>query len=147
MPEITRTATATWSGDLRSGTGRASTPSGALREAAVTYLSRFESGEGSNPEELIAAAHAACFSMALAARLSREGTPPERIETRATLTLQVGEAGPKITRVHLETQAKVPGVTEAKFRELAEAAKDGCPVSQLLKPGLEALTLDAQLVP
>jgi len=146
MPEITRTATATWTGDLRTGTGRASTPSGALREAVITYPSRFESGEGSNPEELIAAAHAACFSMALAGRLAREGTPPERIETRATVTLQVGEGGPRITRVHLETEARVPGTDETKFRELAEGAKEGCPVSQLLKPGLESLTLDARLV-
>jgi osmotically inducible protein OsmC len=146
MPEITRTASATWTGDLRSGVGRATTPSGVLRESSVTYLSRFESGEGTNPEELIAAAHAACFSMALAGRLTREGAAPERIETKATLTLDVGEAGARITRVHLETRATVPGVDEAKFQELAEAAKDGCPVSRLLKPGLESLTLDAQLV-
>lgn len=146
MPELTRTATATWTGDLRTGRGTATTASGALRDAVVTYPSRFESGEGSNPEELIAAAHAACFSMALAARLAREGAPPERIDTRATVTLQVGEGGPRITRVHLETQARVPGVDEAKFREVAEGAKEGCPVSQLLKPGLESLTLDARLL-
>ncbi len=146
MPELSRTASATWLGDLRTGTGRASTGSGALREAVVTYPSRFESGEGSNPEELLAAAHAACFSMALAARLSREGATPERIDTKATVTLHVGEAGPRITRVHLETQARVTGVDEGKFREVAEAAKEGCPVSQLLKPGLESLTLDARLV-
>lgn len=146
MPELSRTATSTWTGDLRTGTGRATTPSGALREALVTYPSRFESGEGTNPEELLAAAHAACFSMALAARLSREGATPERIDTKATVTLQVGEAGPRITRVHLETQAKVSGVDEAKFREVAEGAKQGCPVSQLLLPGLESLTLDARLV-
>lgn len=147
MPEITRTASATWAGDLRTGRGHASTPSGALRDTPVTYVSRFESGEGSNPEELIAAAHAACFSMALAGRLTREGTPPERIETRATLTLQLGESGARITRVHLETRARVPGIDEARFRELAEGAKEGCPVSQLLQPGLQALTLDAQLAP
>lgn len=146
MPELSRTASATWLGDLRTGTGRASTGSGALREAVVTYPSRFESGEGSNPEELLAAAHAACFSMALAARLSREGATPERIDTKATVTLHVGETGPRITRVHLETQARVTGVDEAKFREVAEAAKEGCPISQLLKPGLESLTLDARLV-
>jgi O-succinylbenzoic acid--CoA ligase len=146
MAEITRTASASWTGDLRTGTGRASTQSGALQDAVVTYPSRFESGQGSNPEELIAAAHAACFSMALAGRLTREGTPPERVETRATVTLQTGEAGARITRVHLQTRAKVPGLDPAKFREVAEAAKDGCPVSQLLKPGLESLTLDAELV-
>jgi O-succinylbenzoic acid--CoA ligase len=146
MAEITRTASATWTGDLRTGTGHASTQSGVLKDAVVTYPSRFESGQGSNPEELIAAAHAACFSMALAARLSREGTPPERVETRATVTLQTGEAGAKITQVHLQTRAKVPGVDPAKFREAAEGAKEGCPVSQLLKPGLESLTLDAELV-
>ncbi|MER3455422.1 MAG: OsmC family peroxiredoxin [candidate division GAL15 bacterium] len=147
MPEITRTASATWTGDLRTGTGWVSTPSGVLRETLVTFPSRFESAPGSNPEELIAAAHATCFSMALAGRLSREGNPPERIETRATLTLQMGEAGARITRIHLQTQARVPGIDEAKFLELAEAAKDGCPVSQLLKPGLEALTLEARLLP
>lgn len=147
MPEITRTATVTWTGDLRTGRGQASTPSGALRDTPVTYVSRFESAEGSNPEELIAAAHAACFSMALAGRLTREGSPPERIETRATLTLQLGESGARITRIHLETRARVPGIDEARFREVAEGAKEGCPVSQLLKPGLEALTLDAALVP
>lgn len=146
MAEITRTASASWTGDLRSGAGRASTESGVLREAVITYPSRFESGQGSNPEELIAAAHAACFSMALAARLTREGTPPERVETRATVTLQTGEAGAKITRVHLQTRAKVPGLDPAKFREAAEGAKEGCPVSQLLKPGLESLTLEAELV-
>ncbi len=147
MAEIVRTAQATWTGDLRAGSGHATAPSGALKELPVTYASRFESGPGTNPEELIAAAHAACFSMALAARLSREGFAPERIQTQAEVTLQLGEGGARITRVHLRTEARVPGADEAKFHELAQAAKDGCPVSQLLAPGLQSLTLEARLVP
>ncbi|MCS7172892.1 MAG: OsmC family protein [Armatimonadetes bacterium] len=147
MPEIVRSATATWTGDLRSGVGRASTQSGALREITITFPSRFEQGEGSNPEELIAAAHAACFSMALSARLSQRGAPPQEIRTKATLSLQTGEGGPRIRRIHLETEARVPGIDEATFRQAAEEAKEGCPVSTLLKPGLEELTLDARLVP
>lgn len=147
MAEIVRTATATWAGDLRSGTGRASTSSGALQEAPITFPSRFEQAPGSNPEELIAAAHAACFSMALSAELTRRGSPPQEIRTKATLTLETGEAGPRITRVHLETEGRVPGVDEGTFREAAEQAKENCPVSKLLKPGLQSLTLDARLVP
>jgi len=147
MPEIVRTATVTWTGDLRGGLGKASTQSGALREVSITFPSRFEQGEGSNPEELIAAAHAACFSMALSGRLAQRGLPPQEIRTRAAVTLQTGEGGPRITKVHLETEARVPGADEATFRQAAEEAKEGCPVSALLKPGLQALTLDARLLP
>jgi osmotically inducible protein OsmC len=146
MAEIVRTATASWRGDLRSGKGSVSTASGAVKEIAVTYPSRFESGADSNPEELIAAAHATCFSMALAARLAREGMSPEEIRTRAAVTLSKTETGFAITRVHLETEAHVPGADEAKFRAAAEGAKEGCPVSVLLRPGLQSMTLDARLV-
>lgn len=146
MPDILRHATASWAGDLRSGIGKASTESGALQDATITFPSRFEDGTGSNPEELIAAAHAACFSMALSAGLSQQGTPPEEIKTKATLTLRKDESGFKITGIHLETEGKVPGIDEAAFKEAAEGAKENCPVSVLLKPGLESLTLAARLI-
>jgi osmotically inducible protein OsmC len=112
----------------------------------VTYPSRFESGAESNPEELIAAAHATCFSMALASRLAREGAAPEEIKTRAALTLSKTETGFAITKVQLETEVRAAGATEEKFRAAAEGAKEGCPVSVLLRPGLQSLTLDARLV-
>jgi len=146
MADIERHASASWSGDLRTGTGKASTESGVLHDATITYPSRFEQATGSNPEELIAAAHAACFSMALSGVLSGQGTPPQEIRTKGTLTLHKGESGFKITRIHLETEGRVLGVDEATFRAAAEKAKETCPVSTLLKPGLEAITLDARLV-
>lgn len=148
MPDILRHGTATWRGDLMSGTGTASSESGALRDAKVSFTSRFEAPvTGSNPEELIAAAHAACFSMALSGVLAREGHVPEEIHTEATLTLTKGTAGFKIVKVHLETRGKAPGMDEAAFKKAAESAKETCPVSVLLKPGLQELTLDAHLAP
>ena len=146
MPDLLRHATGTWAGDLTSGTGTASTESGALTNARVTFPSRFENAGGSNPEELLAAAHASCFSMALSAGLSRQGHPPTQIRTKATLTLNKGEKGFKITKIHLDTEGEVPGIDEATFKRAAEDAKAGCPVSVLLTPGLEAVTLDAKLV-
>src|SRR3972149_1270365 len=136
MADILRHASATWAGDLQSGTGTASTESGALREARVSFPSRFEEPiTGSNPEELIAGAHAACFSMALAAPLGRQGHKPKEIRTRATITLRKGEDGFKITGMHLATEGNVPGIDEATFKQAAEMAKETCPVSALLKPG------------
>jgi osmotically inducible protein OsmC len=146
MPDLLRYATGSWAGDLMSGTGKASTPSGALQDATITFPSRFEDAAGSNPEELIAAAHAACFSMALSAGLGREGHTPKEIRTKATLTLRKDESGFKITKIHLETEGQVPGIDQATFKQAAEGAKENCPVSVLLKPGLEELTLDARLV-
>ena len=146
MPDLLRHAEATWSGDLRSGSGTASTESGALRDVKMAFASRFESESGSNPEELLAAAHAACFSMALSATLGRSGHTPKEIRTKATVTLNKGASGFKITAIHLETEGEVPGIDEATFKEAAETAKNTCPVSALLKPGLENLTLDAKLV-
>lgn len=146
MADIVRTAAATWRGDLRDGSGLASTQSGALKDVKVTFPSRFERGEESNPEELIAAAHATCFSMALAGRLARAGMSPEEIRTRAAVTLSKTDTGFAITKVHLETEARVAGADEEKFRVAAEGAKEGCPVSILLRPGLQSLTLDARLV-
>ncbi|MFL5804784.1 MAG: OsmC family protein [Roseiflexaceae bacterium] len=147
MPDILRHASGTWAGDLQSGTGSASTESGALRDAKISFTSRFEGPvSGSNPEELIAAAHAACFSMALSGTLGRGGHTPKEIRTKATLTLNKGEAGFKITGIHLETEGEVPGIDEATFKQAAETAKETCPVSALLKPGLQTLTVDAKLV-
>src|SRR5512145_674985 len=145
MADIQRQATATWTGDVRNGKGTASTTSSALRDVPITFPSRFETGTGSNPEELIAAAHAACFSMQLSANLSTLGHPPQEIRTSATLTLRKDESGIKITKIHLETAGKVTGIDAETFNTAAQKAKESCPVSALLKPGLEELTLDARL--
>lgn len=147
MPDILRHGTGTWRGDLMSGSGTASSESGALRDAKISFTTRFqEPVTGSNPEELIAAAHAACFSMALSGVLSQQGHAPEEIRTKATLTLTKGTSGFKITGIHLETDGEVPGMDEAGFKQAAETAKETCPVSVLLKPGLEDLTVEAKLV-
>ncbi len=143
--DITRSATATWTGDVRSGGGTASTQSGALKDVKITWSSRFESQPGSNPEELIAAAHAACFSMALSSRLTQRKTPPREIHTKATLTMKRDDAGVKITKIHLDTQGSVPGIDEATFKAEAMEAKATCPISVLLAPGLEEITLNASL--
>ncbi len=145
MAEFQRSATSTWRGDLKGGSGVASTESGALTDTAITYVSRFENAGGSNPEELIAAAHAACYSMYLSAILSGAGHVPDAITTRAAVTLVSGEGGPKITKVHLVTEGSVPGIDQATFQKFADDAKAGCPVSKLLAPGLEAMTLEAKL--
>lgn len=146
MTDLLRTATGTWAGDLRTGHGSASTESGALKEARMSFDTRFDTTPGSNPEELLAAAHAACFSMALSGALGRMGHTPTEIRTQATLTLHKGTQGFKITKIHLSTEGKVPGIDQAKFQEAAEGAKSNCPVSVLLKPGLEEISLDAKLV-
>src|SRR5512147_1809128 len=125
MADIIRTATATWKGDLRSGVGTTSTTSGALKDTKITFSTRFENAPGANPEELIAAAEAACFSMALSANLGREGFTPIAINTKATLTMAT-EGGFKIVGIHLDTDADVPGIDAAKFQEVAEKTKDGC---------------------
>lgn len=140
MAGIERTATGQWQGDLRSGTGRMSAPSGVLQDAPFTFATRFENAKGTNPEELIAAAHAGCYSMAFANYLSQQGHVPEQIETRATITLDSG----KLTRMHLETRGRVPGLDAETFKRLADEAEKRCPVSNLLRSGLE-ISLDAQL--
>ncbi len=145
MANIVRTATASWKGDLRSGVGKTSTPSGALHDTRITFSTRFENEPGANPEELIAAAEAACFSMALSADLGRAGFTPTAINTTATLTMAT-DGGFRIVGIHLDTEATVPGLNAAKFQEVAAKTKDGCPVSTLLKPGLQSLTLSAKLV-
>ncbi|HNP70975.1 MAG TPA: OsmC family peroxiredoxin [Kouleothrix sp.] len=146
MAEFNRYATSTWRGDLKGGAGTVSSESGALRDVKLTFVSRFENGGGSNPEELIAAAHAGCFSMALANGLSGDGHVPEYVTTRATVKLRMGEGGPKIAAIHLATEGKVPGIDAAAFQAAAEKTKQTCPVSRLLLPGLEDVTLEARLV-
>lgn len=139
----TRHSNAVWKGGLKNGSGQISVGKGVF-EGSYSFPSRFEDGSGTNPEELIAAAHAACLSMALAAGLERGGTPAERVATRASVTLEkVGDAF-RITKMRLEVRGKVPGLTAAAFQEAAGKAKEGCPVSNLMK-GNVALEMDAQL--
>ena len=138
MAEFKRTAQAIWNGDSRSGNGRISSGSGVLKDVPYTYATRFGDTPGTNPEELIAAAHAACFSMAFAGDLRRGGYQPQRIETRATCSISRREQGGfRITRMRLETRAQVPGIDEATFLRIAQEAKDGCPVSNALRGGVE----------
>lgn len=145
MAEFHRHANSTWKGDLRSGAGVVSTESGALTDTKVAFVSRFENAGGSNPEELIAAAHAACFSMALANGLSGAGHVPDSVSTAATVTLSMGAGGPKVTKIHLATEGVVPGIDQVAFQRFAEETKQGCPISKLLLPGLEEMTLEATL--
>jgi len=128
-----RTASAVWTGGLKDGQGKISTESGVLADAQYSFGTRFENGKGTNPEELIAAAHAGCFSMALSAEIGNAGKTPEKIETEAAVTLLKTEAGFTVTAVHLKVKAKVPGWDPASFKTTAEAAKNGCPISRLLK--------------
>lgn len=131
-----------WSGTLKEGSGTMTAPSGVFKDARYTWAQRFADDPGTNPEELVAAAHAGCFSMAFSGRLTTAGFPPERINTTATVTLEKTDAGMTITRVHLSTRARVPGIQEAAFAEQAEAARATCPISRLLKADI---TLDAAL--
>jgi len=138
-----RTAKAVWEGSLQEGKGTMRLGSGA-GEGGYSFSSRFEEGKGSNPEELIGAAHAGCFSMALAAGLGRAGYPPKRVQTEARVHLVKADDGFKISRIELQTEAEVPRIDEKTFQEQAEAAKKGCPVSKALA-GTEIL-LNAKLV-
>ena len=144
--DIERTAEAVWRGDLRAGDGSVSTQTKVLQNTPYSFKTRFENDQhGTNPEELIAAAHAGCFSMAFSKMLADAGHPPREIRTLARLTLSRGDAGFKISKIHLETTGRVDGLDEAAFQKTAEKAKEGCPVSQLLKPGLQELTMRATL--
>jgi len=136
-------ASATWNGDLKNGNGTMKMDSGSY-EGAYSFASRFEDGEGTNPEELIGAAHAGCFSMALSLELSEAGYDPESIDTRAEVTLEVTDGGPAITGIKLITKGKVPGIDNDAFQQFAEGAKKGCPVSKALA-GTD-ITLDATLL-
>ena len=138
-----RKASAIWRGGLKDGKGALTAPSGVLKNTAYSFRTRFENEPGTNPEELIAAAHAGCFSMALSAQLGNAGMAPEQIETTASVTMEPVEGKPTITKIHLVCRAKVPGADAAKFTEAAEAAKTGCPVSRVLKAA--SITLDAKL--
>ncbi|GAA6732567.1 MULTISPECIES: OsmC family protein [unclassified Thermus] len=139
-----RKASAVWEGGLRQGKGIMRLQSQAF-EGPYSFPSRFEEGEGTNPEELIAAAHAGCFSMALAASLEREGFTPKRVSTEARVHLEMVEGRPTLTRIELLTEAEVPGISPEKFQEIAQAAKEGCPVSRALA-GVKEITLQAKLV-
>ena len=138
-----RTASAVWHGSLKEGHGTISTQSTTLKDTQYSFKSRFEEGVGTNPEELIAAAHAGCFTMALSAQLTSDNHPPTTLETTAAVTLETTDAGPTVTKIHLTTRAEVPGIEVDKFNELAKKAKEGCPISRLFKA---EITLDAQLV-
>ncbi len=144
---ITRTADVSWSGDLVGGSGTINyVSSGAFSRLPVTWASRTEDHNGrTSPEELIAAAHAACFSMAFSSRLGKNGTPPEQLDVRVTITFDKGDAGWKIARSDIQARGRVPGIDAATFAGLAEDAKDNCPVSVALKGNVE-LVVDAQLV-
>jgi len=137
-----RKASAVWQGGLKDGKGTISTDSGVLSETQYSFSTRFEEGAGTNPEELIAAAHAGCFSMALSGQLGQAGLTAESIRTTATVRLEKTEAGFAITSVHLEVTAKVPGADEQAFQTAANNAKAGCPVSKVLNA---EITMDASL--
>jgi osmotically inducible protein OsmC len=136
-----RSAKAVWSGDLKTGKGLISTETGVLKDTQYSFVSRFESGIGTNPEELIAAAHAGCFSMALSAELGGAGIKPERIETSAAVTLEKAAQGFAITQVHLDVTVTSPGSDRAALEAAAARAKAGCPVSKVLNA---TITMDAK---
>jgi osmotically inducible protein OsmC len=137
-----RKGSAVWSGGLKDGKGRISTASGVLEDTQYSFSTRFEEGKGTNPEELIAAAHAGCFSMALSGQLGKAGLTAERIATTASVSLEKSDAGFSITAVHLEVRAKVPDADESAFDKAAADAKAGCPVSRVLNA---EITMDAKL--
>ena len=138
-----RNASAHWAGNLKEGKGTVSTESGVLKDTQYSFSTRFENGAGTNPEELIAAAHAGCFSMALSGQLAAASLTADSIDTTATLTFEKIEAGFTVTEIHLDLKAKVPGATQAAFETAANNAKTGCPISRLLNT---KITLTAQLV-
>jgi lipoyl-dependent peroxiredoxin len=140
---MVRKASAVWKGTLKEGKGAISTDSGVLTNTQYSFATRFENGVGTNPEELIAAAHAGCFTMALSAQLSGAGFTPESLETSAAVTMDKLDAGWTITKVHLDVTARVPGADQAAFDTAAANAKAGCPVSRLLKA---EITMTAKLI-
>jgi osmotically inducible protein OsmC len=139
-----RTASAIWSGDLKNGHGALATHSGILKDTPYRFATRFEGTQGTNPEELIAAAHAGCFTMALTASLGKAGFIPKRLATQATVTLELVGANFTITSVHLENEAWVPGISAEQFTTIAADAKASCPVSRLLRA---EISLTAKLEP
>ena len=137
-----RSAQAQWQGDLKTGAGTISTASGTLAKTPYSFHSRFEQGKGTNPEELLAAAHAGCFTMAVSSQLTQAGLKAERLETNCTITLEQKDGSFAITESHLELKAKIPGATQEVFDKATQAAKTGCPVSKLYNT---KITLDAHL--
>ena len=137
-----RKAAAVWQGGLKDGKGTISTDSGVLANTQYSFSTRFEDGKGTNPEELIAAAHAGCFSMALSGQLGNAGLTADAINTTAAVTLEKTDAGFTVTKVHLSVSARVPGASEEAFETAANNAKAGCPISRLLKADI---TMDAKL--
>ncbi|MFO1486924.1 MAG: OsmC family protein [Verrucomicrobiota bacterium] len=137
-----RKASAVWHGDLKTGKGSISTDSGVLKETQYSFGTRFENGIGTNPEELIGAAHAGCFSMAFSAELGKAGFTPQSIHTTATVTLDKTDQGFSVTESHLDVTVKVPGADRAKVLEIANAAKAGCPISRVLNA---RITMDAKV--
>jgi len=135
-----RKASAVWKGSLKEGKGTISTDSGVLSSTPYSFSTRFEDGKGTNPEELIAAAHAGCFTMALSAQLGNAGITPESLETTASVTLEKLEAGFTISKIHLDVAARIPGNDKAAFEKAAADAKAGCPVSRLLKAEITLTT-------
>jgi lipoyl-dependent peroxiredoxin len=139
-----RTASAIWSGDLKSGHGALATHSGVLKDTPYSFATRFENGQGTNPEELIAAAHAGCFTMALSASLGKAGFTPKRLATQATVALELVGGNWSIPSVHLENEAWVPGISPEQFAQIAADAKANCPISRLLRA---EISLHAKLEP
>ena len=137
-----RTASAHWSGGLKDGKGSLSSASGVLKNTPYSFSTRFESQPGTNPEELIAAAHAGCFTMALSAQLGNAGLTAQAIDTTATVTLEKTDAGFTVTSSHLQVTAKIPGADKGKFDQAAKNAEEGCPISRLLKA---RITMEAKL--
>ena len=137
-----RSAIAHWSGGLKDGKGAITSASGVLKNTPYSFSTRFEGQPGTNPEELIAAAHAGCFTMALSAQLGSAGMTAQAIDTTATVTLEKVDSGFAITTVNLQVKAKVPGADKAKFDQAAKSAKEGCPVSKVLNA---KITMEAQL--
>jgi lipoyl-dependent peroxiredoxin len=140
---MVRKASAVWKGSLKEGKGTISSDSGVLSNTPYSFSTRFENAKGTNPEELIAAAHAGCFTMALSAQLGNAGITPESLETTALLTLDKLDAGWTVTKIHLDVSARIPGADQAAFDKAAESAKAGCPISRLLKA---EITMTARLV-
>lgn len=139
-----RTASAAWQGNLKEGKGTVSTESGVLNQTPYSFSTRFENGRGTNPEELVAAAHAGCFTMALSAELTKASLTPSSLRTTANLTMERLEVGWTVTAIHLEVEAEVPGANAASFETAANTAKAGCPISRLLNT---KITMNARLVP
>ncbi|HVL86745.1 MAG TPA: OsmC family protein [Candidatus Thermoplasmatota archaeon] len=140
---LNRTANATWTGKLKDGKGQVSTGSKAIQNLPLSFTTRFEGTPGTNPEELIAAAHAGCFSMALSNEIDKAGLTPERVDVTATVKFEKTDAGFSVTNIHLDAKAKIAGGDAKAFEQAAEKAKNGCPISRLLAPGTK-ITMTAR---